>query len=879
MSPPYTFAEDHLHVLSGPCEYFGQCVRSKNYPDPYGNNEECRIQPVNKPLRVEFFDTEAGFDSLTINGVEYSGTLRRSLIPGDDPNPNRTLHPDPNPEGTFDDYDASYGPSYGIYGIWDGSISSGINSVSFPDPIVPDREITWRSDGSEGRSGWLICQESSTRPNAPPFPPFKPPSPPSPPSPTSPPFPPLAPPLRELFLGCLKIDGRFVSDIRSGSTALPDGDGPGDSEVASIAECHETCAASRYFRTFAQEAYQHELTSLTCECANTSNVVSGGGWIVRLVDVPDAECRAECRLEVNSSLTENKRCGHLPRFDDDFFDFDNNGGMSLPEIEAMMRKRVADQLSHIRMAVHAVNAQDRRSPPPPSAPPPPMPPRPPSQPPALSPPPPPPAQIITINTPADVSELTAGQRPRLFPYNNRSGAFTFDGERRVRFPVEALDNGTNEEWSVSLSFRTTSGKGAVDANHLKSEGCTCDEDVWDMCQRQVEQGRDSWLGGIGLASWGGPGPGGAYGLSLRQGQLTLGHARADDGNISCSEPQASSCSGPGFERRCAPLHKSRKEWEISSSGLNDGEWHHVAATKAASGTITLVVDGAVQGTFSVSSEGLGFTAPASHLLSPSAGSVGWFTLGDLCVGGNGKVKKRGKVPCSSDATEMYDGRMKNIAIYNQDVTASFISPPSPPPPSPPPPPAPPTAPQAEYDIERPPPPPLSGGAIAAVVFGGLVGLVLLAFFVLRVRRQSMQLGKMQAPRHRLHPCAAAALWRPAPLLPHPPPARLLTVAASVHAVEATTRPPPQFLAEGADTDPNPINPSPNPNPNPLADGAHSDAFEEHEAGNRRRAHCGHQHAQRALRARTRGAQLDGGVGVGRAGRAADDAAGDARGQA
>ena len=151
MSPPYTFAEDHLHVLSGPCEYFGQCVRSKNYPDPYGNNEECRIQPVNKPLRVEFFDTEAGFDSLTINGVEYSGTLRRSLIPGDDPNPNRTLHPDPNPEGTFDDYDASYWPSYGI--------SSGINSVSFPDPIVPDREITWRSDGSDCRRAILASRD------------------------------------------------------------------------------------------------------------------------------------------------------------------------------------------------------------------------------------------------------------------------------------------------------------------------------------------------------------------------------------------------------------------------------------------------------------------------------------------------------------------------------------------------------------------------------------------------------------------------------------------------------------------------------------------------------------------------------------------------
>jgi len=403
-------------------------------------------------------------------------------------------------------------------------------------------------------------------------------------------------------------------------------------------------------------------------------------------------------------------------------------------MEEKMRERMADKLSHIRMAVHAVNAQDRRSPPPPSAPPPPIPP---AQPPALSPPPPPsppPAQIITINTPADVTELTAGQRPRLFPYDD--GVFKFDGERRVRFPVEALDNGTNEEWSVSLSFRTTSGKGAVDADHLKSEDCKCDNRTWYMCQRQVEQGRGSWLGGIGLASWGGPGPGGVYGLSLRQGQLTLGHARRDDGNISCSEPQAS-CP---LKRRCAPLYKSRKEWEASSSGLNNGEWHHVAATKAASGTITLVVDGAVQGTFSVSSEGLGFTA-APPLSSPSTSSVGWFTLGDLCVGGSGEVKKRGKVPCSSDAakTEMYDGLMMNIAIYDQGVTASFISPPSPPPPSPAPPPAPPAAPQTE----RPPPPPLSGGAIAAVVIGGLTGFVLLAFFVLRFRHQSAQLVKMQ----------------------------------------------------------------------------------------------------------------------------------------
>ena len=40
-----------------------------------------------------------------------------------------------------------------------------------------------------------------------------------------------------------------------------------------------------------------------------------------------------------------------------------------------------------------------------------------------------------------------------------------------------------------------------------------------------------------------------------------------------------------------------------------------------------------------------------------------------------------------------------------------------------------------------------------------------------------------------------------------------------------------------DRDPNPnLNPNPNPNPNPLADGAHSGAWAEHEAGHRRRAH-------------------------------------------
>ena len=163
---------------------------------------------------------------------------------------------------------------------------------------------------------------------------------------------------------------------------------------------------------------------------------------------------------------------------------------------------------------------------------------------------------------------------------------------------------------------------------------------------------------------------------------------------------------------CAPLYKSRLEIN-SSALLHGGAWHHVAVTKAADGTIKLVVDGAVQGTGSVSSDGLSLpTAPPSRAPSArsAARSAGWLTLGDLCMGGSGKVKKQSnEVPCSSYAakTEMYDGRMKNIAIYDEDVTASFIAPPQSPPPSPLLPPAPPA--QPETKLTGKPPPPDSGG--------------------------------------------------------------------------------------------------------------------------------------------------------------------------
>ena len=92
--------------MSGPCVVSGQCVHSHNYPGSYADDEHCTLQPVHgQPLRVQAFNTEEDYDFLTINGVRYSGS---------------------------------------------GGTDEHGNSI--PEDIVPDREITWSSDGSVGRS-------------------------------------------------------------------------------------------------------------------------------------------------------------------------------------------------------------------------------------------------------------------------------------------------------------------------------------------------------------------------------------------------------------------------------------------------------------------------------------------------------------------------------------------------------------------------------------------------------------------------------------------------------------------------------------------------------------------------------------------------------
>jgi hypothetical protein len=64
-------------VSSGYCtvDTNGACFRSPNYPSKYGSYERCTITAHEAvTLSVTAFDTESGYDVLTVNGVQYSGT-------------------------------------------------------------------------------------------------------------------------------------------------------------------------------------------------------------------------------------------------------------------------------------------------------------------------------------------------------------------------------------------------------------------------------------------------------------------------------------------------------------------------------------------------------------------------------------------------------------------------------------------------------------------------------------------------------------------------------------------------------------------------------------------------------------------------------------
>lgn len=99
------------------------CIWSPNYPSEYGDDEDCNIRVVNTDwsnmkLNVSGFRTESGYDILTINGVDRSG------------------------------------------------------SWSPPADLVPEGRIVWDSDYSSTKKGWKMCAESTApstvAPTAPP---------------------------------------------------------------------------------------------------------------------------------------------------------------------------------------------------------------------------------------------------------------------------------------------------------------------------------------------------------------------------------------------------------------------------------------------------------------------------------------------------------------------------------------------------------------------------------------------------------------------------------------------------------------------------------------------------------------------------------------
>jgi len=97
--PPGTWV-----VTGSGCTIDGDCIQSNNHPQDYANREQCSIQLYGSvTLSVAAFDTERGYDHLTVGGTRYSG---------------------------------SSGPPNGSY---TGS-------------------ITWSSDSSITASGWKLCK-------------------------------------------------------------------------------------------------------------------------------------------------------------------------------------------------------------------------------------------------------------------------------------------------------------------------------------------------------------------------------------------------------------------------------------------------------------------------------------------------------------------------------------------------------------------------------------------------------------------------------------------------------------------------------------------------------------------------------------------------
>lgn len=139
-------------IISGDCEVSpgnSECLESLNYPEYYDNSAKCIVRATEHsgPIRIEDWNTESTYDTLTVNNKKYA---------------------------------------------MKNSASSSTVRFAELDGIVPTGDLVWSADSSQTKKGWKICVEKQG-PIPPPTPVPPTPAPTSAPTPAPTPEPTLAP--------------------------------------------------------------------------------------------------------------------------------------------------------------------------------------------------------------------------------------------------------------------------------------------------------------------------------------------------------------------------------------------------------------------------------------------------------------------------------------------------------------------------------------------------------------------------------------------------------------------------------------------------------------------------------------------------------------
>ena len=107
MAPCIGNGEKFVISAGDSCSVEGGCIRSPNYPSDY-DSSDCTITVIGNQeliLMANTFETEAGYDKLTVGGTDYHG-------------------------------------------------NNGPNGVT----VGPGEVISWNADSSTHRGGWEVCE-------------------------------------------------------------------------------------------------------------------------------------------------------------------------------------------------------------------------------------------------------------------------------------------------------------------------------------------------------------------------------------------------------------------------------------------------------------------------------------------------------------------------------------------------------------------------------------------------------------------------------------------------------------------------------------------------------------------------------------------------